>query len=181
MKEDFAAALGFLFQHENVYDANGNVITENVAGDSGGLTKFGIDQASHPDIDIKNLTVTEAAAIYREDYWDEINGDNIKWPLSFVLMDIAVNNGVYRAATWLQSICNVAIDGKIGPKTTAAANRWPSRYAFKLLFKREDFYRTIATGSKAKFLKGWLNRNNDALEVAEPKPLSPSVPTDVLA
>lgn len=171
MKEDFSAVMDFIFKHENEYH-DGVVVSENVSGDAGGLTKYGIDQRSHPDIDIENLTESQAREIYRQDYWDEVKGDDIKSPLCFVLMDIAVNNGTARAALWLQEHCNVAnaklkVDGEIGPKTVAAANRHPKTLAAWLLIRRYGFYKSIATGSKEKFLKGWLNRNNDLTDLVE--------------
>src|SRR6478735_11274468 len=37
---------------------------ENVPGDPGGPTKYGIDQRSHPDVNIRALTKEQAKAIY---------------------------------------------------------------------------------------------------------------------
>ena len=40
----------------------------DAAGDSG-LTNMGISQAADPNVDIRNLTVEQACAIYQRDYW----------------------------------------------------------------------------------------------------------------
>lgn len=60
-------------------------------------TNHGISAKSYPHLDIVNLTKADAAAIYKRDYWDAINGDNIPYPLNKVAFDHAVNAGVSRA------------------------------------------------------------------------------------
>lgn len=138
---------------------------ENVAGDSGGATKCGIDKASHPDVNIYALTCDEAKEIYRKDYWSAVRGSELPWPLDVVVMDIAVNNGRTRAVQWLQDAVGATPDGVFGPKTMKAVKAADAmKTAKKLLTRREAFYRAIAKGQKAKFMKGWLNRNNSLVE-----------------
>lgn len=60
-------------------------------------TNYGISAASYPHLDIKKLTKVQADAIYKKDYWDTIDGDNLSWPLALVAFDHAVNSGVRRA------------------------------------------------------------------------------------
>jgi len=160
---DFAKALKQVLEWEVEYDAKGNVRWENVPGDTGGVTKYGVDQASHPNVDIKNLTYEGAATIYKNDYWNKIRGDDLPWPVNAVTFDIAVNNGVSRAVKWLQEVLAVTVDGRIGPKTIKSAQDCePESTALRLINRREGFYRQIAKQpSKKKFLAGWLNRNND--------------------
>lgn len=69
-------------------------------------TKYGISAASFPELDIKNLTKHEARAIYKRDYWDTIDGDNLPWPLALVAFDHAVNAGVSRAQEALKEVSN---------------------------------------------------------------------------
>jgi len=133
---------------------------ENDPDDPGGATKFGIDQRSHPNVDIRHLTEAKAKDIYRKDYWRKIKGGDLPEPLNVVVMDIAVNNGSGRAAKWLQELVGTTPDGVIGPITVAASQRTGPMDVISLLDRREDFYRAIAKGRMAKFLKGWLNRNN---------------------
>ncbi len=40
--------------------------------DPGGLTKYGISQRSYPTLNIAALTLSEAQALYRRDYWNPI-------------------------------------------------------------------------------------------------------------
>lgn len=135
-------------------------VYENDVDDPGGATKFGIDQRSHPDVDIRHLTEAQAKDIYRREYWKRVRAGDMPEKLGMVVMDIAVNNGSGRAAKWLQEAVNVTVDGVIGPKTIAAAGVFVEQSIKALLDRREQFYRDIAKGRKAKFLKGWLNRNN---------------------
>lgn len=134
---------------------------EDDPDDTGGATHFGIDQRSHPNVDIKNLTLEGAKQIYWNSYWLKVQADLLPRQVGEVVMDIAVNNGISRASRWLQQFCSVKQDGIIGSVTLEAANRIGKVLATDLLFCREHFYKSIAKGSQAKFLRGWLNRNND--------------------
>lgn len=49
------------------------------ARDPGGLTKYGITKREYPDLDIANITVADAVAIYRRDYWAKIRGDDLEY------------------------------------------------------------------------------------------------------
>lgn len=60
----FDKFIKFIFAHENVLNEEGKVIPENQVGDSGGLTKYGIDRSSHPDVDVAGLNKEKATAIY---------------------------------------------------------------------------------------------------------------------
>ncbi len=86
-------------------------------------TKFGISAASYPQLDIAGLTVAGAGAIYRRDFWDRIAGDSLPPPLALLVFDAAVNNGVGRAARWLQAAVGTVPDGAVGPGTLAAVAR----------------------------------------------------------
>lgn len=66
--------------------------------DPGGETKYGISKRAYPNVDIKNLTVEQARAIYERDYWQAAGCDQITDPaLAFLMFDTAVNQGVFRA------------------------------------------------------------------------------------
>lgn len=84
-------------------------------------SKFGISAMSYPTLDIFNLTLDDAQAIYWHDYWTPIHGDELPPALALLAFDAAVNSGVGNAIHWLQSALVVKIDGKIGDITLAAA------------------------------------------------------------
>lgn len=62
--------------------------------DPGGETKYGISKNSYPHLDIANLTLNQAKQIYKINYWDAIQGDDLPEPLDHIAFDTAVNQGV---------------------------------------------------------------------------------------
>jgi lysozyme family protein len=85
-------------------------------------TKYGISAASYPTVDIANLTLDQAKAIYLRDFWNKFGGDSLNPALAFQVFDGAVNSGVSRSVKWLQQAAGVTQDGVIGPQTLAAVN-----------------------------------------------------------
>lgn len=142
----------FIFEWEGGYD--------NDPDDPGGETKYGIDKRSHPGEDIKNLTKDRAREIYWQEYWLKAKCEQLPPRAGEVVMNIAVNAGHGRASKWLQQALGVTADGIIGPKTLQAAALYTGDLSEKLLDRTEEHYRSIARGRLAKFLRGWLNRNN---------------------
>ncbi len=106
------AAIEFVLSQEGGYTNDPN--------DSGGETNFGISRKSYPDLELKNLTVDQAKEIYRRDYWSPCRCDNLPWPYSLAVFDMAVNQGVGTAIKTLQETFGVAADGIIGPMTMEA-------------------------------------------------------------
>ena len=138
----FTRWLEWLFKWEGT-------VYENDPDDPGGETRWGIDKRSHPAEDIRHLTRDRAAEIYWNEYWSKCKAHLMPAGVGEVVANIAVNAGHSRASRWLQAVLNVPQDGMIGPKT------------LELLQRTEAHYRSIAKGRLAKFLRGWLNRNND--------------------
>lgn len=137
---------------------------ENDPDDPGGATKYGIDQRSHPDVNIRSLTAEQAKAIYWEGYWLPSAGDKLPGRVAWAVTDCRVNCGP-RASKWLQQAVGAVQDGLIGPKTIAAVAQWETgqlNVAGRLLDFRESYYRDLGRQDRfKKFLKGWLNRNDD--------------------
>ena len=102
-------------------------VYENVPGDPGGPTKLGIDQRSHPTVNIRALTEDKAKEIYRSDYWRAIAGDQLQTRTAWAVMDSAVNCGVRQAVRWLQRALDVPDDGRLGPVTLSAAAASPGQ------------------------------------------------------
>lgn len=115
-------------------------VFENDPDDPGGATKYGIDQRSHPKENIRALTEDRAKEIYWDEYWQANRCEKMVHPLGEAFFDVCVNNGRGRADKLL------AI----------------TRDTRKFLAARDDFYRRLAAARprSAKYLKGWLNRNN---------------------
>lgn len=179
MGDGFDTAIKFIIEHEAVYakhhygDLN-FVVSENVKGDDGGLTKFGVDFRSHPNEDIENLTYERAVEIYRTDYWTKAHCHELPFPLSLVQVDGAVNTGVGQQNKFLQRVAGVDDDGVYGPKTRDAilglcVVEGEKEVALKVIKEREEFYRYLAASKpeKEKFLEGWLNRLDDLKKEVE--------------
>ena len=121
-------------------------VSEQVTGDKGGLTKFGISQRSYPNLDIANLTLDDAKKIYQRDYWQAMHCDALDWPLDLVVFDSSVNCGVGQARKWLDITTN-----------------WQM-----YLFMRMKFYADISgDGANIKFIRGWLNRTYKLARIAQ--------------
>ena len=124
MASAFDIAFDIVFGIEGGFGANpadaGNWTGGAVgAGELRG-TKYGISAASYPTLDIASITLDQAKAIYRRDYWDKVSGDQLPPTLALLVFDSAVNSGPDRAIMWLQAAVGETQDGVIGPKTMAA-------------------------------------------------------------
>lgn len=125
--------------------------------DPGGKTKYGISQRAYPHLDIARLTVDDAIAIYRRDYWDRMRMDVLPDVVRADLFDTAVNSGPGTAARLLQRAVGVAEDGVIGAVTLAAVARFePARLRARFNAVRLRFLTDLTTWST--FGRGWARR-----------------------
>lgn len=108
----------------------------NDPADPGGWTRFGISQTAHPNLDLANLTVDGARAIYRQEYWAPNKCDELPWWAALCLFDSVVNMKPREAVECLQRTAGAGADGKLGPNTVRAV---------KALAKREPVQDSIAT------------------------------------
>lgn len=78
-----------------------------VADDAGkGPSKYGINKSANPDVDIANLTTDQAKDIYRTNYWEAINADNLPANVRLLAFDTAVNMGPAAARRLLKEANN---------------------------------------------------------------------------
>lgn len=83
-------------------------------------SKYGISAMSYPDLDIANLTLDQAKAIYSRDFWSQAGCDLVPDVIRFDLFDMAVNAGPRAARMCLQAAACVITDGILGDKSIAA-------------------------------------------------------------
>jgi len=127
----------------------------NDSDDPGGLTRFGIAQNKHPEIDVASLTLEGARDVYRSEYWDRCQCDMFPPPLALALFDAAVNQGQVPAIKLLQRALRVEADGIVGPDTiTAASGVVTEDLLAEFLSYRANRY---ADGNP-KYRRGWLKR-----------------------
>jgi lysozyme family protein len=125
-------------------------------------TRFGISAAAYPDLDIANLSLDAAKALYQHDYWQRIAGDRLPSAVALLVFDAAINNGTGRAVRWLQQVAQVWQDGVIGEQTLGAIDRaaaGPNGVAdlcVEYLSQRLMFMSSLATWKT--FGIGWARR-----------------------
>jgi len=161
------------------FDYEGRVY-ENVPGDLGGPTKWGVTIGRLATIkgvklpkagtaaynrlveDLKALTPDEIKAIYKRDYWDAVRGDDLPPGVDFAVADFGLNSGPSRAAKYLCRCLGKAQSGTLNNEVIQAANRSDAADLVNAYCDaRAAFLTQIAVGTQAKFRKGWLNRVAD--------------------
>lgn len=146
---NFDQAFDALIGHEGGYVNN--------AADPGGETRYGISKRSYPALDIARLSLADAKAIYRRDFWDRAQCDKLPPGVAFDLFDAAVNSGIGQAIRFLQRAIGVADDGHVGPLTLATVARWePEAVQARLSGQRLAFMTGLSTWDV--FGKGWARR-----------------------
>lgn len=161
---NFQAVMDEVFKHEvgSKWKTGGLV---DHPKDPGGLTKWGIAQKAHPELNIRALTRADAEDIYDRDYWLPCAGPRLPPGLDLVAMDGSVNSGVKRGVKWLQRALKVKADGAAGPKTIAAAHAATAQIAIKAACKaRMSFLRGLHAFTT--FGRGWSRRVAEVEAVA---------------
>ena len=145
--------------------------------DSGGMTNLGVTKrvweefVGHPvsEADMRALIPEKVAPMYKIKYWNPSYCAVLPKGLDYVVFDHAVLSGTGRSVKTLQSCLGLVADGVIGPKTMAAINASNAKDLItKFSDARADFYQGIVARKpdQARFIKGWLNRVEDARKLA---------------
>lgn len=143
-----------LIGHEGGYSNNPK--------DPGGETKYGISKLAYPALDIADLTVDDAKAIYKRDYWDRAQCDRLPPAIAYQVFDGAVNSGIGNSIRWLQGAAGVAVDGVVGPLTIRAVGDKDN----PVLLARFNGFRLKFMASLSTwdvFGRGWARRIADNL------------------
>lgn len=132
----------------------------NHPDDPGGATRWGVTEAvarangyAGP---MEKFPIDLAKRIYKESYWNAVRGDELPWPVSLYLFDMAVNSGPVQAIKTLQKSIGTAQDGIIGPITLSKANALGKDGIAIFLAERAIFYAGLAKFPV--FGRGWLKR-----------------------
>jgi lysozyme family protein len=167
MKKNFPTIMGWLAVYEGGF--------VNHPRDPGGATNRGVTQRVYDAFrrrqgvatqSVRHLTDAEHDAIYRQQYWNPVRGDDLPSGLDATVFDFAVNSGVSRASKYLQRALRakgqkVAVDGIIGEMTLDAINTVARRGGLADLIiyineRRFAFVRQLSTFDV--FGKGWTRR-----------------------
>jgi lysozyme family protein len=160
MKADFGPAFKKVIGLESGY--------VNDPNDPGGETMWGISKRQYPNVDIKNLELEHARAIYKRDYWNSLQLDKVESQLvAEEVFEQSVNLGKHVAAKHLQTALNylgqkLEVDGIIGKKTLEAVNWYPHEESLLKTLNGVQFmyYLNIVKANPAmrKYARGWLRR-----------------------
>ncbi len=154
----------------------GSIFTNDPA-DHGGATKFGLTLSflqgdvdkGYSEDELRDMTLTEAEAIYKKYWWDKYEIGSINNQLlADKVFESVTNLGPNHAIRLVQKAINdtgtpIHIDGVLGPQTINAMNttKAPAILA-ALKVNLVSYYQGIVAHdpSQSKFLDGWLNRAN---------------------
>jgi lysozyme family protein len=159
----FTKAFDLAFEH--TVGLEGGYV--NDPDDPGGETKYGISKRSHPNVDIANLTVVGAKAIYFSSYWTPLQLDRLELHVASEVFDTAVNMGSSTATRILQKSLvylghDIVVDGAMGPRSIDAANKVVPASDLLKVFKALRVARYVElcedNPTLRKFARGWLNR-----------------------
>lgn len=158
MKHNFETSLGLVLRHEGGYADH--------PADPGGKTMNGITErvyhnwlrsSGRPVRPVRDITETEVAAIYRDQYWNAISADRLPSGIDYALFDFAVNSGPARAVKSAQRILGSEPDGIVGVNTLAAARKADASATISALSAaRRKFVRSLRTYGT--FGRGWDRR-----------------------
>ena len=157
-----------------VLDIEGRGKATQHPADRGGWTKYGISERAHPGVNVRQLTLMQAVAIYREKYWDALGLDAIEdQDVATEIFEQAVNFGVEKAVQHVQYALNALghatkVDGVLGPITRGIVNaivtspRPHRRRALLVALNGEQYlaYKEIVRfdPTQLTFMHGWLRR-----------------------
>ncbi|NNP74200.1 secretion activator protein [Acinetobacter defluvii] len=155
--EAFKRLIGHEGKFTNDRNDRGNWTTGIIGKGELKGTKYGISAMTYPDLDIRNLSLEKAKAIYKRDWWDKINADQIDSAIIFQVWDFAVNAGMGTAKRKLQKAVGVAEDGIIGKHTIQAINDTEiNDVLLKFNAERLRYYTSLNTWNL--YGKGWTLR-----------------------
>lgn len=159
--------------------------------DPGGRTNQGVIQRVYDAYrirlglrqrDVYDMDPAERDAIYKDQYWRAIRGDELPAGLDYVVFDGAVNSGPARSIKWLQRALNVEADGHIGSITLAAVREQDAAELIdEICDIRMAFLKSLRTWGR--FGKGWTSRVDGVRKVGkawakkEPVSVAPAQPT----
>lgn len=151
----------------------------NVSGDKGGETIFGISRKSWPnwagwavvDADKSSPNFPRNAnndptlrplveQFYRENFWNPVHGDELPWRMAMAVFDMAGNSGDRAAIRQMQASLGVEADGIPGPKTIKAAWDGGKSAVEEFLTQRIIFYVHLMINDPTQRMWGrnWVKR-----------------------
>ena len=167
MNSNFEKCLEMLLVHEGGF--------VNHPSDPGGMTNLGVTKQTWQEWvghdvaekEMRNLTPTMVAPLYKRKYWDACRADELVSGLDYCVFDVAVNSGVGRAIKLLQQTVGATPDGGYG-SITAALVKEAEKDLEKIISlfssRRLEFLESLKAFPT--FGKGWSRRVAEVKEKA---------------
>jgi lysozyme family protein len=134
--------------------------------DPGGATNRGVIQRTYdayrrrmglPVRSVREITENEVHAIYREQYWNAVRGNDLPAGVDYLTFDYGVNSGPGRAIKDLQRVVGARPDGSIGNETMQKVGEMPPEEIIRRVCERRmRFLRGLKHWST--FGRGWTRR-----------------------
>jgi len=167
MNSNFEKCLEMLLVHEGGF--------VNHPSDPGGMTNLGVTKQTWQEWvghdvsekEMRSLTPTMVAPLYKRKYWDACRADELISGLDYCVFDVSVNSGVGRAIKLLQSSVGATPDGGFGSITAALvkkAEEDPQRIIELFSAKRLEFLESLKAFPV--FGKGWSRRVQEVKDKA---------------
>ena len=172
---NFERALPLVLTHEGGWSDDPH--------DPGGATNLGVTIGTlslwlgrpATKTEVRAMTVASVAPLYRQRFWNAIQGDALPAGLDYALFDFAVNSGPRRAVIGLQRALGLADDGRLGPVTLAAlAGRDAPALIGAVSDGRLAFLRALSTWPR--FGRGWGRRVEEVRKAALTMAAEPAAP-----
>lgn len=166
---NFDLCLSHVLKHEGGFS--------NHPRDPGGATMKGITQRVYdgyrarkglPKQSVRNIDDAEVRDIYRRQYWDRVEGDELPSGVDYCVFDGAVNSGPVQAIKWLQrAVGSNSADGALGEITLY---RVREHYDHDILVadmcgRRMAFLKSLTTWRD--FGTGWSRRVADVKRIGQ--------------
>lgn len=174
---NYDASLARVLKHEGGYT--------NHPSDPGGPTNFGITihdyrryiKPNGTAADVRDMTLADAAKIYRARYWLALRCDDLPSGLDYAVFDYGVNSGTGRAAKVMQRLLGIGSGTTMTDAVIAGAFKaGPSILIGRLCDERLAFLKSLRTWPV--FGTGWSRRvaevRRDALAMANGAVAAPS-------
>lgn len=140
----------------------------NIPGDNGGETNFGISKKAYPNEDIRAMTIERATELAYRDYYEKFHLELIQsFRIRAKVFDTGFNAYPTTAIKFLQRALGVHDDGVIGMETlTAIVGKEENTILYAMIKQQMLNYVRIVSHAEnqAQFLAGWTNRAFDIIE-----------------
>lgn len=180
MRENFATALKAVLVYEGGKDDDPR--------DPGGRTNQGVIQRVYaayrlrkrlPPRDVFLMENVERDEIYRTQYADKVNFNDLPPGIDFVMFNGAVNCGPSQQIKWAQRALGLTANGVLGDVTMQRIIDHPDHdiLAAQMLDRQRAFYRALKTFPT--FGRGWLARTDSVQKKAQAMAMGSVGPTVV--